>query len=82
MREFNTQRHPITNMPGWGHYRSLLILRAVKEFTNSRCRDHYPCDLLYVRELRIYVADRVESLTGHRPRVSRRDLTEAGLKEF
>ncbi|HLP29017.1 MAG TPA: hypothetical protein VK147_10285, partial [Candidatus Didemnitutus sp.] len=75
-------RHPITTMPGWGNYRSLLFLRAVKEFTNSRYREHYPCDQLYVQELRLYVADRVESLTGHRPRVSKRDLIEAGLKEF
>lgn len=71
-------RHPATYAKGWGYYRTLLIREAISEFTHLHVRTNYPDDQLYYREMKAFVADVVENTTGHRPRVSRRDLVTGG----
>lgn len=71
-------RHPITYSKGWGYYRALLVREAISEFTNLHARSNYPQDDLYYRAMKAFVADVIENATGHRPRVTRRDLVAGG----
>ena len=71
-------RHPITYAKGWAYYRAILVREAISEFTLLHARANYPHDQLYYREMKAFVADVIENATGHRPRVSRRDLVTGG----